>query len=121
MENPVDSSAASHHNRLGLGRKSFPSRDLRQFDEETRRELARSEDPEALAKKYTSVGIQLRYMPRINYIQQMTATVQPLPEQVAAGLHLYVETVGLLDGSLRSEARPLIDHAVERIEAAAPF
>lgn len=66
-------------NRWGLGRRSFPSRDLRELDRETRRELAASGDTARLAKKYSSLRYILPYLPTANYLQELAATVAPLP------------------------------------------
>ena len=66
-------------NALGLRRRSFPDRDLHQLDLETRRALAAADDPEELARRYTALGPILRHMPVANYLQQVLATVAPLP------------------------------------------
>ncbi len=72
-------------NALGLGRRQFPNRNLRELDRATREELKRSDDHQALVKKYTSVALQVTYMPRINYIQQLLGATERLPplEQIA--------------------------------------
>ncbi|ANM32198.1 hypothetical protein ABI59_10625 [Acidobacteria bacterium Mor1] len=66
-------------NGIGLGRRTFPNRDLRELDRVTRDELKRTDDPQALVKKYTSISIQVTYMPRLNYVQQLLGATEPLP------------------------------------------
>lgn len=65
-------------NRLGFRRRSFPARDLRELDEQTRRTLA--DDPHAdIGKLYTRPSIDLGFIPVANYIQDMIEVTRKLP------------------------------------------
>lgn len=66
-------------NALGLRRRGFPVRDLRELDEKTRAVLAA--DPNTkLAKLYMAPGEDLKYLPLANYMQDLNAVVSPLPD-----------------------------------------
>lgn len=68
-------------NALGLRRRDFPDRNLRQLDEETRQAIKTNpEDLQAIARRYGALGPILRYMPTANYLQQLLATISPLPD-----------------------------------------
>jgi esterase len=65
-------------NALGLRRRSFPPRDLRELDERTRKVLAG--DPGAdIADLYTKPSIDMAYLPVANYIQDMIEVTRKLP------------------------------------------
>jgi pimeloyl-ACP methyl ester carboxylesterase len=66
-------------NALGLRRRSFPDRDLRELDRQTRRQLLDEGQRDQMVKKYTSKRIILRYMPTANYLQQAAEMLRPLP------------------------------------------
>jgi pimeloyl-ACP methyl ester carboxylesterase len=66
-------------NLLGIRRRSFPSRDLRDLDQETRERIRGADAIEAIAREYRALGPILRYMPTANYLRQVLETVRPLP------------------------------------------
>ena len=66
-------------NLLGLRRRRFPSRDLRELDRETRERIRGADSFEAIAREYRALGPILRYMPTANYLRQVLETVRPLP------------------------------------------
>ncbi|MBI3575655.1 MAG: alpha/beta hydrolase [Gammaproteobacteria bacterium] len=66
-------------NRLGLRRRSFPSRDLRTLDEATRAALAASGNPREIVHRYTAPWEDLRYFPLANYLQELIEVTRPLP------------------------------------------
>jgi pimeloyl-ACP methyl ester carboxylesterase len=65
--------------RLGFRRRTFPDLDLRELDRQTRLELTRSEHPGQLARKYGSLQQILRYLPVATYLDELAASVEPLP------------------------------------------
>lgn len=69
-------------NALGLRRRSFPYRDLRALDEQTRRALAAATpaDGTDIAKLYMNPGDDLRYLPLANYLQDIYEVVRPVPD-----------------------------------------
>jgi pimeloyl-ACP methyl ester carboxylesterase len=67
-------------NGLGLRRNRFPDRDLRLLDEKTREALRGDASLEEIARRYGALGPILRHMPTANYLQQLLATVDPLPD-----------------------------------------
>jgi pimeloyl-ACP methyl ester carboxylesterase len=66
-------------NALGLRRRGFPDRDLRELDRETRRLLLDEGRRDQMVKKYSSKRLLLRYMPTANYLQQAAEMLRPLP------------------------------------------
>jgi len=66
-------------NRLGLYRRHFPLLDLQQLDLETRAFMASAGTPEALVKRYASLGLDLRFMPTAAYVQSLRELLRPLP------------------------------------------
>ncbi len=67
-------------NALGLRRREIRAeRDLRELDERTRAALREGESHEEIARRYSALGPILRHMPLANYLQQLHATVAPLP------------------------------------------
>lgn len=65
-------------NWLGLRRRNFPPRDLRELDERTREILNNNPDIE-IGKLYTNPFIDLEFMPVANYMQDMLEVIRPLP------------------------------------------
>jgi len=66
-------------NALGLRRRRYPPRDLYALDEKTRATL-RSEPGTKIADLYINPLADLSYIPLANYLQDLLAVVQPLPE-----------------------------------------
>lgn len=66
-------------NLLGLRRRRFPSRDLRELDRETRERIRGADSFEAIEEEYRALGPILRYMPTANYLRQVLESVRPLP------------------------------------------
>jgi pimeloyl-ACP methyl ester carboxylesterase len=67
-------------NRLGLHRRRFPLMDLEELDAETRNAMQGEHPQEELVRRYSALGRILKYMPTANYLQQLVATVSPLPD-----------------------------------------
>ncbi len=63
---------------LGL-RRHYPPRDLYALDEKTRATL-RSTPGLKIADLYTNPLVDLHYIPLVNYLQDLLAAVQPVPE-----------------------------------------
>lgn len=59
--------------------KTYPYRDLYKLDKQTR-ELMVHESADIIADLYTSPTVDLKYIPLINYLQDVYATTGPLPE-----------------------------------------
>jgi esterase len=66
-------------NRLGLRRRDFPLMDLKNLDETTRAAMDGEHPQDELVRRYSALGLILRYMPTANYLQQLVATAAPLP------------------------------------------
>ena len=66
-------------NRLGLYRRHFPLLDLQKLDLETRAFMSSAGTPEALVKRYASLGFDLRFMPTAAYAQSLRELLRPLP------------------------------------------
>ena len=66
-------------NALGLKRKRHPTRDLYALDEKTRATL-RSTPGAKIADLYINPLADLSYIPLANYLQDLMAVVQPVPE-----------------------------------------
>lgn len=66
-------------NGMGLRRRRFPQMDLEALDAETREAMRGDRPRELLVRRYTALGLILRYMPIANYLQQLVATISPLP------------------------------------------
>ncbi len=66
-------------NQLGLGRRHFPSRDLRALDTVTRVALAASNDPQEIVHRYTAPWKDLRYFPLMHYLQELIEITRALP------------------------------------------
>ena len=65
-------------NKIGLGRKSFPPRDLRKLDEETREILNNNPDIE-IGQLYTNPFVDLEFIPVVNYMQDAYEVTRELP------------------------------------------
>jgi pimeloyl-ACP methyl ester carboxylesterase len=83
-------------NRLGLRRRRFPLMDLQALDAETRQAMQGDHPQQELVQRYSALGRILRHMPLANYLQQLVATVAPLPrlESVTAPA-LVLESAGV--------------------------
>lgn len=66
-------------NRLGLGRRCFPLRDLRALDETTRAALSTSRDAQEIVHRYTAPWRDLQYFPLAHYLQELVEVTRPLP------------------------------------------
>lgn len=66
-------------NRLGLGRRYFPLRDLRALDETTRAALSASRDAREIVRRYTAPWKDLQYFPLAHYLQELVEVTRPLP------------------------------------------
>ena len=83
-------------NGLGLRRHKFPLMDLEKLDAETR-EIMRGDHPqEALVQRYSAMGLIRKHMPIANYLQQLVASISPLPElECIAVPTLVLESTGV--------------------------
>jgi pimeloyl-ACP methyl ester carboxylesterase len=108
-------------NRMGLRRRTFPLMDLQALDAQTRKDMQDGELPEELVRRYSALGLILKYMPTANYLQQLVATAAPLPELERITVPTMVlESTGVdfLDRSLsRAALARLPDLELVRIEA----
>lgn len=66
-------------NALGLRRRRYPPRDLYALDEQTRATL-RSSPGKNIADLYVNPLADLSYIPLANYLQDLLAVAQPVPE-----------------------------------------
>jgi pimeloyl-ACP methyl ester carboxylesterase len=73
-------------NRLGLRRSRFPLMNLEALDTKTRADMQGDHPEEKLVRRYSALGLILKYMPTANYVQQIIATAAQLPrlEEIAA-------------------------------------
>jgi len=76
-------------NALGLKRRHFPPRDLYALDQDTRATL-RSIPGTKIADLYVNPFADLSYIPLANYLQDLLAVVQPVPELEAIDLPVLV-------------------------------
>ncbi len=67
-------------NRLGLHRRHVPSRDLRQLDEKTRRDLLAAGKQREMIELYSSPWEDLKYFPVASFLQELIEITRPLPE-----------------------------------------
>ncbi len=65
-------------NKIGIGRKSFPPRDLRELDEKTREILDNNPDIE-IGQLYTNPFVDLEFIPVVNYMQDAYEVTRKLP------------------------------------------
>lgn len=66
-------------NRLGLYRRYLPQLNLQELDRETRTLMASTGTPDALVRRYTSLWLDLRFMPTAAYLQSLRELLRPLP------------------------------------------
>lgn len=83
-------------NRLGLRRREFPLMDLEDLDKKTRADMRGDHPQEELVRRYSALGLILKYMPTANYVQQIMATAAQLPglEEITAPT-LVLESAGV--------------------------
>ena len=83
-------------NRLGLRRREFPLMDLEALDAKTRADMQGDHPQEELVRRYSALGLILKYMPTANYVQQIMATAARLPrlEEITAPT-LVLESAGV--------------------------
>jgi pimeloyl-ACP methyl ester carboxylesterase len=108
-------------NRLGLQRRQFPIMDLEALDAKTREEMQGDHPQEVLVRRYSAMGLILEHMPIANYLQQLVATISPLPklERIAVPT-LVLESVGVetMDRARsRAELRRLQRSELVKIDA----
>jgi pimeloyl-ACP methyl ester carboxylesterase len=87
-------------NRLGLRRREFPLMDLEELDKKTRADMKGDHPQEELVRRYSALGLILKYMPTANYVQQIMATAAQLPrleEITAPTVVLESAGVGFMD------------------------
>lgn len=96
-------------NRLGLHRRHFPLMDLEALDAETRDAMRGDHSRALLVRRYSAIGPILEFMPLANYLQQLLASISPLPrlESIAVPT-LVLESTGVTD----------MDRATSRAELA---
>ena len=75
--------------RLTNRQQIYPQRDLYVLDKKTREVMAR-ESEEIIAKLYTSPKEDLKYMPLVNYLQDVYASTSPLPDLTKIRCPVYV-------------------------------
>lgn len=66
-------------NALGLRREHLPQRDLREWDERVRQDLLTAGRSDEFVKRYSSVGVDLKYFPLAHYLQELVEMTRPLP------------------------------------------
>jgi len=83
-------------NRLGLQRREFPLMNLEDLDKKTRAEMRGDHPQEELVRRYSALGLILKYTPTANYVQQIMATAAQLPrlEEITAPT-LVLESAGV--------------------------
>lgn len=67
-------------NALGLRRRRFPQRDLKQWDEEVRRELLDNGQAGEFVRRYSSPTTDIKYFPVAHYLQELYEMLRPLPD-----------------------------------------
>lgn len=105
-------------NGLGLRRRQFPLMDLEKLDAETREIMRGGHPREALVQRYSAMGLIREHMPIANYLQQLVASISPLPElECIAVPTLVLESTGaeLMDRA-RSSAQFARLQALELVE-----
>ena len=83
-------------NRLGLKRRRFPQMDLEVLDTRTREAMRGDHPQEFLVRRYSGMRLILEHMPIANYLQQLVASISPLPrlERIAIPT-LVLESTGV--------------------------
>jgi pimeloyl-ACP methyl ester carboxylesterase len=83
-------------NRLGLRRREFPLMDLEALDADTRAAMDGEHPQQELVQRYSALGLILRHEPTANYLQQVVATIAPLPElEAITAPTLVLESTGV--------------------------
>jgi esterase len=83
-------------NRLGLRRRDFPLMDLEALDAETRAAMQGEHPQRELVQRYSALGPILQHMPIANYLQQVLATIAPLPQlELITAPALVLESTGV--------------------------
>lgn len=83
-------------NGLGLRRHQFPLMDLEKLDAETREIMRGGHSREALVQRYSAMGLIREHMPIANYLQQLVASISPLPKlECIAVPTLVLESTGV--------------------------
>jgi pimeloyl-ACP methyl ester carboxylesterase len=95
--------------RLDLRRRPYPLLDLEALDAETREAMQGEHPQEELVRRYSALGKILQHMPLANYLQQLMATISPLPE---------LETIAAPTLVLESSGVRFMDRARSRAELA---
>jgi esterase len=67
-------------NALGIRRRRFPRRDLREWDERVRSEFLDAGLSQEFVDKYSSTRVDLKYLPVGHYLQELIEMMRPLPE-----------------------------------------
>lgn len=70
--------------KLGLHKRDYPYRDLHQLDQDTRAFLAANPDKD-IAELYMDPFADLKYIPLLNYLQDLYEVTRPLPP--LSGIH----------------------------------
>lgn len=65
--------------KFKTSKKTYPFYDLHELDLKTRERMI-SESVDVIAKLYTSPGEDLKYLPLVNYLQDLYAVTSPLPD-----------------------------------------
>lgn len=94
-------------NRLGLRRRQFPLMDLEALDAETRKAMQGGHPRDVLVQSYSAMGLILEHMPIANYLQQLVASISPLPE---------LERINVPTLVLESTGADIMDRARSRAE-----
>jgi pimeloyl-ACP methyl ester carboxylesterase len=83
-------------NRLGLRRRDFPLMDLEALDAETRAAMQGEHPQQELVQRYSALAPILQHMPIANYLQQVLATIAPLPQlELITAPALVLESTGV--------------------------
>jgi len=83
-------------NWVGLRRRKFPLMDLEALDAETRAAMQGEHPQRELVQRYSALGPILEHMPIANYLQQVLATIAPLPQlELITAPALVLESTGV--------------------------
>jgi pimeloyl-ACP methyl ester carboxylesterase len=82
--------------RLWPHQRQYPLMDLEALDAETREAMRGDHPQEELVRRYSALGNILEHMPLTNYLQQLVATISPLPElEAITAPTLVLESTGV--------------------------
>ena len=95
--------------RLGPDQRQYPLMDLEALDAETRDAMRGDHPQEELVRRYSALGNILEHMPLTNYLQQLMATISPLPQ---------LEKITVPTLVLESAGVGFMDRALSRAELA---